>query len=1067
MDKDVKRALLLWPTLASTALVAATTLPMCWDSQFYSTSLRSLTTSSTTVARIVSTVHGFLGSVPDVDESSMQVASVDTEELANSSMFRSLRDVSPMHRPDRGMRGLATPTRFAGGSLEASEIGIVSRDGRDEGGRSSEAADLGSSSQVIARTLLAPVLDPVAELAGYSGQEPIASASLDLPSILAPGMDDPFTATGNPSQQVIADRDNVGDWMRRLNRGATLAMAASAEQPKIAVVHCIGSPTPQPIEYVPKVKSPNARGDAQQEPSDASSPATNRAKLSSAIARSPVTWPQPVQLYEDLAVISTDADLVLSQRRSESDSMLTSLSSPSSNNAGSLQRRTNAQIIAELFDRADQLEKNRPDHHRVTAPERERQSTTLAMGQWAADVERSLDELRSLPRIGDERSGEQIRELKELSETGLQLAERVPARDQQVRWLRASHALSRRAAVWGPIWQLARMSGDEQESPASQVATSVPGVEQSGDSVGYSLARFQPNTPEPNRVSQPQQVAVLVAAVRQQLSTTGDESGWSAFLLLDEIEAVAASNDADERALLAQRFLSRLDHFSLKSEHRKWLQQHAIRQLAVSLQSWTAQPIDYARLLGDLERGETDSIDLAAIKVSEAFQTLRFSESVEAARVAKAIDVTYRNANVRTAISSEMLNRFLPTVPTRTEPIQATILGNSVRGVSTVRSDLNLQLIPSPHAWQLSLGTFGDVQTQSRGGQSGVTVLSSGHNNFNARTPVTIRPNGYQIGQTEVSVTGDQRLRGIRSSYDGWPLIGSLVHGIAESRFEDALPVAERISNERIRGEVTAELQTQLTQKTRGAETQLSDLVLGPLGRLNLDPKVIDLETTPQRLVARYRLAGDWQLASHTPRPRAWSDSLVSVQIHQSALNNTLERLLPTGHAKSIQQFYADTVELFGQDAKPLPDDVPGDAMIEFASTRPITVEMVDGKVWITLRVVRLAEPEGSALTRFIVRAGYAPKVNGLDAHLVRDGHLSISGPGMTMGQRIAVRALFNKILSEQRPIPLTGPRIIRHPAMQGLAISQLELRDGWLALAISPESSPRVAAIEASQVSR
>lgn len=1002
------------------------------------------------MARVVSAAHRLFGSTPQVQSAALLPAMISTADLVDGSMFRSFHTPDPEHRPDRGMRGLATPFRLAGASSERQvDLQFL----WDECGRSSDAADLGMSSQVIARTLLAPVMNPVAELAGYSGREVTPTFRPVLPSIFAPGMDDPFAATGNTLRSVGSDRRTVDHWLSRLNPIASWSAAATANSQYTPVVHRAESSAA--VFRAVAVKS-NAFNDASSSESTSSSAhvlasgsdaervrpsrtvrsaGPDREQRSPARAGSPVTWPQPEQLYRDLASIASDDEQQLAvPSQVAGASTLTSVGAPFANT-----------FVYSL----------------------ERQTTTLAMSNWAQQVERVLEELRSLPRIGDERSGDQIRELAALSETGLQLAERVPARDQQVRWLRASHALARRAAVWGPIWQLARMQGDETDSPAGEVVTSVPGAEREREQAGYSLAKFQNDAFVTASPGDRDHVLESVSVVRRHLHETGDAAGWDAFLLLGPIETAAENADADERAVLAQRFLSRLDHHSLHDAHRKWLKQDAVSALAVAMQSWTARPIDYARLLSDLERGETDSIDLAAMKVTEAFQTLRFSTSLDAARVAKSIDVTYRNANVRTAISVDLLNRFLPDQPARTEPIRTTVLGNAVRGTSTVNSSLSLQLQPSPDAWQLALGTTGDVATRSHGGQSGVTVLSSGHNTFQAHTPLIIRPDGFRVGETSVNVTGSQHLRGIHSPYEGWPLIGSLVHGIAENRFEEALPVARQISSDQIRSQVTTEVQTQLNEKTSIAGTRLDELVLGPLGRLALDPKVIDLQTTPKRLIARYRLAGDWQLASHTPRPRAWSDSWVSVQIHQSALNNTLERLLPTGDAKSIQQFYNDTMELFGQAAQPLPSDVPGDAMIEFASTRPVTVEIEDGKVWLTLRIVRLSEPDGPALTRFIVRAGYEPRVEGLNAHLVRDGHLSISGPGMTMGQRIAVRALFIKILSEQRPIPITGPRITEHPAMQGLAISQLELRDGWLALAISPESSPRVAAAARSEKKR
>ena len=51
------------------------------------------------------------------------------------------------------------------------------------------------------------------------------------------------------------------------------------------------------------------------------------------------------------------------------------------------------------------------------------------------------------------------------------------------------------------------------------------------------------------------------------------------------------------------------------------------------------------------------------------------------------------------------------------------------------------------------------------------------------------------------------------------------------------------------------------------------------------------MQTTEELLLGRFRIAGDDQLAAFTPRPRDASDSLINLQIHQSAINNTLEQL--------------------------------------------------------------------------------------------------------------------------------------------------------------------------------
>tara|TARA_R110002111_G_scaffold189645_1_gene254934 strand:+ start:44 stop:619 length:576 start_codon:yes stop_codon:yes gene_type:complete len=183
----------------------------------------------------------------------------------------------------------------------------------------------------------------------------------------------------------------------------------------------------------------------------------------------------------------------------------------------------------------------------------------------------------------------------------------------------------------------------------------------------------------------------------------------------------------------------------------------------------------------------------------------------------------------------------------------------------------------------------------------------------------------------------------------------------------------------------------------------------------------------------------------------------MSVQAHQSAINNTLEQLVPRDAPMPINEVITRAASMFGQSIV-IPEDVPGDVTIQFARTRPITAEIEDGRLWVTLRVVKLSREEGMALTNFIVRAAYLPKADGLQASLVRDGHLRISGPGMSMRERLPVRAIFNKVLSADRPLPMTLPSLVDHPAMEGLAISQFELRGGWIGIAISESDAPRVA---------
>ena len=381
-----------------------------------------------------------------------------------------------------------------------------------------------------------------------------------------------------------------------------------------------------------------------------------------------------------------------------------------------------------------------------------------------------------------------------------------------------------------------------------------------------------------------------------------------------------------------------------------------------------------------------------------------------------------------------------------------------VTGVSQINSKFDIDLKPANDRWVLKLKANGRVETDSVGKQGVVSVRTAASAKFDASSHIEVTKRGLYVGDADAKVRSSTRLRGVETAYDGWPLVGPLVRSIAEERYRDMAPQANRLANREARARIESEMDARIENRVDETAVALSEMVLGPLGRLQLDPCVTDMQTTEQRLLARYRVAGDWQLGAFTPRPRALSDSLMSVQLHQSALNNTLEQLIPSEQAIGIRDLISKSFGTFGKADVDIPEDIPADVTVQFARTRPITVEIEDGMLWLTLRILRLRRNSGIDLTQFIVRAGYRPEIDGMNARLVRDGHLRISGPRMAMRERLPVRAIFNKVFAASREIPLTVPRLVENPGTNGLVVGQLELRDGWLAMAISEEGAARIA---------
>lgn len=644
-------------------------------------------------------------------------------------------------------------------------------------------------------------------------------------------------------------------------------------------------------------------------------------------------------------------------------------------------------------------------------------ATKREISLWLDEVRGLLQHLPSLNRLGEPEVADVVNRLAALQQRGAQRAEQLSSRGQRVAWLQAAYAIERRLAVWRPIYEI--NSGDFPTS-----------VHVGDDTLS---------------------VTATIDRLNALLPETGDAQGWQTFLLLNPLRKSFASGNNRDRRELSQTFLSRIYWPNLHPVHRQWLQNEAVMDVAEAVRPWASGAIDYAALLRQIEKAESNAIDLVTAEVAQSMQALQHAGHPKAKQLAQNLDAHYRNANIRFSISDAMLEKLLPELPARQVPVSTTLLGSRVTGVSRVTSDLKLRIYPSSSSWKLTLETLGNVATRSVGRRGPAAVSTSSVNPFVAATPIQIHKDDVSLGDPSVDVAGRTRLRGIATRYDDWPLIGELVRSLAENEYFETSPLTERIARQRMRSELVDEIDRTLHQKVDDATVRFSDAVLGPLTRLQLDPQVIDMQSTDTRLIARYRMAGPWQLAAMTPRPRALTDNLFSLQVHQSALNNTLEQLVPQDELMPIENVLSQCFALLGVQDQALPDDMPTDISIQFARHRPITVEVEQGRVWITMRIIRLDRSDRMHLRNFIVRAAYRPNIDGLSASLVRDGHLSISGPGMSMRQRLPLRAVFNKVLSPTRPLNLISGERLAERCPQGTGISQFELRDGWVGISVGP----------------
>jgi len=467
------------------------------------------------------------------------------------------------------------------------------------------------------------------------------------------------------------------------------------------------------------------------------------------------------------------------------------------------------------------------------------------------------------------------------------------------------------------------------------------------------------------------------------------------------------------------------------------------------------EPAGPRQLLADLERFEQTGLQGDGSRLARhARATTPWPGSLDAGeRIERWLEANYRGANLRLAVAAELLNRLVPTQPPVEAPVRDRILGVPTRGTSKTTAELGVRLIPDPRYLRFALEAKGLVFARTTSKSGPATFYSRSDSRFLARKIFEISPGGLRTWPAEVEATNWPKLRGVRTDFDHVPLLGSLIEWIARYKHAESEGAVRRIARQRVRSRVKEEMNATVEPRVEQAKGQFRRRVLEPLQGLALVPTVGEMQTAPNRVTLRLRLAADEQLAAFTPRPRAPGDSLASVQVHQSLLNNVGERLRLDGHSFTLPQLQQHLAKSFRLPGDAFTGEFPEDLRIAFAAENAVRARFVDGRIELTLAIAELHRHPGH-WRDFTVRVYYKPRHEGLDLRFVRDGTVQLRGERFGAQPQIALRGIFSKIFSHDRGLSLIDPKLVHDPRLADLTVTQCVVTDGWLGFAVGPRRS-------------
>ena len=456
---------------------------------------------------------------------------------------------------------------------------------------------------------------------------------------------------------------------------------------------------------------------------------------------------------------------------------------------------------------------------------------------------------------------------------------------------------------------------------------------------------------------------------------------------------------------------------------------------------------ELTRLLTAIESFEIEATAPQAALIRQAMTSATATSRPGNEKLLRVIGNQYAAPNVRLSLRDQFLTRLMPEATSRTEALNEMILGRQVRGRRVVEQTTSIQLTPDADEICFDLVVDGQLSTYGITDAGPISMTSRGAGQFTVRKPVKVGRQGLLVGPSKASASNRARLMNISTSFDSVPLMGSMLRALAKNQHADNLPEANREVAQKIVWQSCRKCDQESEEKFAALSALIEEKVWNPLVRLGLQPTPY-MQTTADMATLRLRLHADTQLAAHTPRPREPTDTLLGLQVHQSALNNAIDRLGIGGPELALEALFTRVQERMGLEPK-LPEDLPEGVTVTFEAVEPIRVEFADGLVNVKVSIDAL-ESGRRDWYDVIGQVNYKPVAIGNRVLLERDGPIRIGGPGHRGRIEFALRTIFGKIFPKERPLVLLPEKITNHPGTQDLVAVQAVSWDGWLALALA-----------------